>query len=365
MNKLMTLKKQSLFFLILLIILPIFKANAQLTSIRISPAIIERNLNPGEVFSTSLSITNQESVTQQYYLTKRNIRASSFGDELLYTEEETEFELSSWMKIPREPLVLKSGETKEISFNIVVPQNASPGSHFGAIFASLKPPEVEDKNLSVSTVGYLVGMIVSIRIPGAIVEDAQIREFSTDRNIYNKPKVIFNAVTENLGNVIIKPRGFVDIIDSFGKKITTLDINKSKLSVFPKSRRNLVSTWEGEGLVFGRYQAALNLVYGEDSKRTLISSTSFWVLPLKIILPILGIVMATLFFISIFIKMHIKKRMRELSRSLDGQSGSRVVLGRAGTVLRKDSSLARLPSLALILLIFIMLLLIILFLFLA
>ncbi len=351
-------------FLILAIVFPVLSASAQQPSIRISPAIIERGLAPGEIFSASLSITNQESATQIYYITKRNLKVS--GESAFYTEEETEFEISSWIKIPRESITVETGQTKEISFTISVPKEASPGSHFGAIFVSLQPSISEEIKETISTVGYMVGTIISIRVPGNIIEDAQLREFSTNRSIYNKPKVVFNSVVDNMGNVVVRPFGIIQITDLFGKKITTADVNKSGLVILPKSKRKLVSSWEGEGLVFGRYQAALSLVYGEESKKSLTGNTSFWVLPLKIILPFLGAIIVMVLSIFLFVRIHIKRRLHELSQSIEERVGGvKGSLEIKDVLLKKNSPITKLTLLILVLLIFSMLLLIILFLFLA
>ncbi len=284
------------------------------SGIKVAPAVIEERVEPGQVFSSILRITNLDSVNHEYYIFTRDIKGLSPQGEPIFSDkgEETGFEIASWIKIAKEPIFIGGGKTKEIPFTIEVPKNAGPGGHFGAIFSSLQPIRAEKTGAAVA---FQVATIVNLRISGTILEEAQIREFRSSGLIYGKPEVKFISRVENIGNVFLRPRGPLEITDMFGKKVATIIMNNDAAAVFPKTVRQFEAYWKGEGLAFGRYQAIISLAYGNEEIQTVSASTSFWVLPVNIILPVilglLGLVLA----IFILVKLLIRRKLRELENT--------------------------------------------------
>lgn len=288
------------------------------SGLRIQPAIIEDRVDPGQTFSSVLRATNLSQETKTYYLIKRNIVGLSPEGLPIFAsgeEEETGFEITSWINISTEAITIPAGKTKEVPFSIKVPLNASPGGHFGGIFLSLRPERPEETGVGV---GYQVGMIINLRISGEIFEEARIREFRTDKAIYGKPDVTFITRVENLGNTLLRTRGPIEITDFFDKKVATLNMNDEGAGVFPKQIRQFEISWQGEGLIFGRYQALMGLVYGQEGRKTISGNLSFWVLPLNIILPFAGVIIGLILTIFISVKLHIRRKLRQLRKATEG-----------------------------------------------
>jgi hypothetical protein len=103
-----------------------------------------------------------------------------------------------------------------------VPADASPGSHFGGVFFESKPPQSGSTG---AAIGARVGTVISLRIAGEIVEEILLREFSTERFLYDAPPVGFVTKIENRGNTLARPQGGIEITDMFGKKIAEIDVN--------------------------------------------------------------------------------------------------------------------------------------------
>ena len=287
------------------------------TGIKIQPSIIEERADPGQIFTSVLRATNLSKETQTFYIIKRNIsRLSDEGGPIFAGEqEETGFEISSWVKITDKPVIIEGGQTKEIPFSIKVPKDAGPGGHFGAILLSIRPEVPEETGLGV---GYRVGTIINLRISGEIFEEAQIREFRTDKTIYSKSEVKFITRVENIGNVLVRPRGPLEITDFFGKSAAILRINDEAGGIFPGAIREFETTWQGEGFTFGRYQVVMALVYGEEGRKTISSTLSFWVLPLNIILPIVGGTLGLILAVFVFVKLHIRRQIENIRRATEG-----------------------------------------------
>lgn len=259
------------------------------SGVKVVPATIEEPADPGQVLSQELKITNVSGEDKEYYIYKRDIVGVEEGGTPIFAEEGAErtgYEITEWVDFPTEPITVKAGDTVVFPFTITVPENASPGSHFGGVFISAEPPRVRQMGAGV---GFEVATIISIRISGDVIDDARVRSFSTDRLFYSTKNVSFNAKIENQGNILIRPRGPLEIRNMLGGDPELMTVNDSLAGVFPGTVREFTFSWEDEGVGFGRYEAILALAYdGENGQKTIDASLVFWVFPLKVILPILA-----------------------------------------------------------------------------
>jgi hypothetical protein len=288
-----------------------FAQNPVAAGIGISPATIEKGANPGETQTHSITIANLSGAEQTYYLYLRDIVSVEDGGVPVFAEEgqeKTGYELSQWLTLNTTELSMKPGEEKQVDVSIAVPNEATPGSHFGAVVVSMQPPRLRSTG---AAVGYEVANIISIRIAGDATELAQIRSFSTGNFVYSEPKIDFSARIENKGNVLLRPYGPLEIYNMFGKRVSMITLNETRAGIFPLSERTFSVVWESDGGGFGRYEAILSMVYGEQGRQsTITSTTSFWILPLKIILPALGVLAFLLITAYISVKLYIRNKLK-------------------------------------------------------
>ena len=119
-----------------------------------------------------------------------------------------------------------------------------------------------------------------------------------------------------------------------GQKVDTFVFNENKNAVFPKTTREYTFTWTGTGTGFGRYEAILSPVYGyAGAKMTMSSTVSFWILPLNIILPALGILAVVLLTTFIFVRLYIRRTLAHLSQGQSRIVRRRKQKGVSGTLL--------------------------------
>lgn len=320
-----TTASRTLFFLFvtLLVLIPFITAQAQTgAGIGLKPATIEGNATPGETQEHSMTVTNLSSARQTYYLFSRDIVGVEgagvpiFADE---NQEKTGFEMTEWISLDKTEVTLAPGEETAVKITIAVPENATPCSHFGGVFVSMDPPRMRSTG---AAVGYEVANIISLRVAGECVDSLQIRSFATGNFIYSKPHVDFAARLENKGSTLARPIGPLEIYNMFGKRVALLTMNESKGGVFPGAERTFEIVWDDAGPGFGRYEAILSMVYGDQGRQTTVSSTaSFWILPLNIILPALGILALLLLVVYVSIRVYI-------NRTLAGYGGARRIMRR-------------------------------------
>jgi len=297
-----------------LLILPGFVSAQAPEGVEISPAIIEDRVSPGETRDFSLSVRNISTVERTFYFLALDIKGVDERGVPIFAEigEPTPYELSTWLTVPTESITIPAGESQSFGFRITVPREASPGAHFGGVFLESQAPRLRTSGAGI---GFSVGTIVSLRIAGDVVEEARVRSFSTDRLIYNEPSVRFTTNVENMGNVLVRPYGQIKIVNMTGREVGTVRVNETVSPVFPQAERSYQTEWDRDGFAFGRYQAMVSLVYGEDGRRTITGTATFWILPVKPILYTIGCFLAVVLVMFFFVRMYIRRKLSEMGIS--------------------------------------------------
>jgi hypothetical protein len=216
--------------------------------------------------------------------------------------------MSSWITLSTDSVNVPAGAEVPFTFTVAVPPDAPPCNHFAGVFVTMEPPELSENGASI---GYEVANIVSLRVSGECLESAKIRQFSTDNYIYGSPNVTFNLRIENDGNTLVRPMGPVEITNMFGQQVDGgLIFNESAAAVFPTDTREFTFDWSGEGYGFGRYEAVVSPIYGEEgAKQTMSSTVTFWVLPVKIVLPALGILATLLLVVYVGVRIYVRRKL--------------------------------------------------------
>lgn len=267
-------------------------------ALTVSPPIVELDLNKGDVVSQNVKIMNDASTDVTYYLAIQRFIAAPSGDGAPeFIEENASIGLASWMELPFDRITIKAKDTAEVPVVIRVPQNASPGGHYAALFIGTEPPTAEGSQVGLTQ---RVGSLFLVRIAGQVKESATITQFKTDAKSYSSLPVKFTTIIDNIGNVHIKPVGNIIIRNLFGRKAAVVPFNDKGGNILPDSDRVFESVWtktyenvpkattfwakyqeQKDNFAFGKYTAELNVSYGTD--KGLKQVTSFWVFPVYVI----------------------------------------------------------------------------------
>ena len=174
-------------------------------------------------------------------------------------------ELSNWIKIDTENFILNPGEKKDISFTITVPENATPGWHYWAIF--FKNNNAKNSNWSQITINVDYWVLILVKVEWEIITKVDIDEtviinpFSALYNNLEKDKcflfdfttskydwkcidlsfitgeeiefnsaddeildfeIIFNTLFKNIWNTHIKPYWTIKLLDINWKEINSI-----------------------------------------------------------------------------------------------------------------------------------------------
>lgn len=346
--------------LCLSIIAPIQTFAQDTIGLQIQPTLIEERVEPGHEFSGNFKLTNKGADEEILHIGVDDIIGSSESGQPLFSDPSLSpsgFEMSSWVSVAQTELVIAAGESVDVRFTIHVPLNASPGSHTSAIFAERSA----ERLTTIGTgIGFRIPMIVMMQVAGDVVEDMRIREFATSKLLYGSTSVPFSVRLENLGNNVQRPEGFIEISNMTGKKTATISLNPSKSAVIPKSTRDFKIEWNDDEFHFGRYQAVSTMSFGEAGKQTVTSTLSFWILPLKFILPTVGILLFFVLVLYYSVNNYIRRRVKEMERMM--KSSGRTVRDADRVMMRaKSAPVSRLMTVTIALLVFAVIFLLFLF----
>lgn len=294
-------------------------------ALTITPPLMKMNMNPGDIITTAVKIVNNNDRKITVYAKVLDFRGKEDGG-VEFIENRENFEdtaqekifLSQWITIKDEPIEISAFKYKNIPFVISVPEGASPGGHYAAVLVGTKPPE-ETGGTVIRVSSYLSSLIL-VSIAGEIEEKGAIREFSSSKRFYKEPKVDFKVRFQNQGNVHLQPVGAIKIYNIFGKEKGSIPINyKTDFgNVLPGDERKWDFSWDGDDdvLVIDRFRAELNLSFGEEARQNDHREIYFWVVNVKLLLIIIGIILFVLLLLIFFIKFYISQSVKNIRKEM-------------------------------------------------
>lgn len=284
----------------------------------VSPPIYDyTSVNPGDVIMDVIKIYNDsptQAVTFYPYVANFTFSADedAGGTPVLYDAQTDPYgtAMAKWFKTDLRPIVVGPGARAMVPFSINVPADATPGGHFGSIVFANQPPDQK----GVVSIGAQVGVLMIMRVSGAVTEAGGIAEFgfANPKPWYNFLPVNFFVRFENSGNVHLKPAGSILISDLTGRQVASLAVNAENRNVLPKSIRKFKAGWtkdaggekqsalwnEWHNFAIGQHKARLVMQYGSENK-TVSKELTFFVWPWRLICIALGILLLIIFIFSI------------------------------------------------------------------
>lgn len=303
--------------LLLVVCVPQFAAGQSDTlKLAVTPPLFQLSVAPGDIWQSSVKVVNSNPHDLTVYAEVVNFAAQGergYGKFIpLFGEGGENKTLAEWIEISEGPHVIAPEESRDVSFFVDVPEDASPGGHFAAILISTQPPGDSEDELVVQT-SQAVTSLFFVRIAGDVVEAGDIREFSVSDTFLPEPHAQFTLRFENKGNVHIQPQGDIKITNMWGTERGVIPINQRSRfgNVLPESIREFNFSWKGEGALteIGRYKAVATLTFGENQKQNVHAITYFWVVPVKATLITLSALAVIIFLIVWMIRAYIRRML--------------------------------------------------------
>lgn len=294
-------------------------ARAQGFDLTVSPVKKEITLRPGESLDFDITLINHAEKDQELLVYAMDFFIHPDGSYEFQEPGYYTYSCSRWLSISRERLVIPARTQQQEIFRIQVPPDAEPGGHFSVLFfqdATQPPPGMGVKPT------YRIGSLILVTIPGDIVRQAEIRNFSVESDflsLWGPPAegeagwptrdIRYHLEVENTGNVHLTVQVFIDYRSRVGFGSGTVDLGE--ITVLPGTRRELNGRLPSPPSL-GWFKAEAVIRYGPDlatfdtEKRR---STGFWVLPLLWILAA-AVLAAGAWLLARFLKRKVKISLR-------------------------------------------------------
>ena len=266
--------------------------------IKVSPVRTELTLNPGESKTITLSVQNISSTNADYQAVVNDLLAKGEDGQAALILESDKYAPSHSLKryisaIPN--IQVAAGQYKDVKATISVPKDAAAGGYYGAV--RFVPAGTQtDKNVTLSA---SVASIILVKVPGDLKENTTISSFDVRRGVngvggssfFTTNKDLFAVVRfENKGNVHEQPFGKIRLLK--GDKLVQeneINVTSPKGNVLPDSIRRFDIKLDKVGN-FGKYTVEGNFGYGTNGQ-LLSAKTSFWVVPIIMIVLILAVIL--------------------------------------------------------------------------
>lgn len=278
------------------------EVNDELEGISVSPALVERQVKPGETLSFDLDVRNTkpEAKTLFFYGSNFSAGEDESGAPLFDDDPTSPSAASRWLAFNPTSLTIPTGQTQTIKVTITVPRDANPGGHYPSVIVSERSPALKEEEGAQIGVQQESVVLVLLTVAGQIKEEGKFLEIKPSQSVFWQTPVHLNVRFENSGNVHLKPAGIITI-NRGSTRVAVLDFNPKGSNTLPESIRSYDVEWTPDKLfgvlpAFGSYTVVPQLGFGnplvfeED-----LPTASFLLLPADLIKGVLIVAAIALF----------------------------------------------------------------------
>ena len=250
----------------------------------VGPGRTELVVSPGETITKEIIVTNRISDGRVFKLEVDDIKGSADGSSAvtLADGERGPYSIRDYISFPDDEFTLALGERARIPVTITIPADAEPGGFYGSVLVSTNRTAEEGvSGVPRSPIIARVGSLFFVTVKGVTEVSGQTNSVTTLGNKwwYEEGPIELGILYENTGSVHVNPYGEISVTNVFGEEVGFIELEP--WFVLPKSLRNREVTWDREFLL-GRYTVTAKVNRGyEDTVDEV--STTFWVLPWRIV----------------------------------------------------------------------------------
>ncbi len=281
---------------------PAARAQESLRSMTITPPTVSQTLDPGGRAEGTMKLINDTDVPLTFQATVRDFMVEdNFGTPTLLPPStlSRRFSGAAWVGIVPDTFTVKPRDKEIMHYYLQVPADARPGGHYAAVV--FKPTNAVGVTGTGASVDTQIGSLFYIDVKGAITEKAEVTRFAI-RGFSEYGPLTATTLIKNLGDLHIKPEGYITVSNMFGRKAYTAPL--AEYNIFPDASRQYTNTF-GRKWMIGRYTAVLSATYGRKNDLPLTYTLSFWVFPWK-----LAVVVVLLLVAAVLGGMYLKKRRK-------------------------------------------------------
>ena len=268
----------------------------------VGPGRAEIVVSPGETIVQEITVTNRISENRTFKLAVDDITGSADGSSAVALTDGARgpYSLRDYISFPENSFTLGLGERARIPVTIKIPADAEPGGLYGSVLISTERSNLEGGEASRSPIIARIGSLFFVTIRGEMERSGSVKGITTvdGKWWYEEGPVNLSILYENTGSVHVNPYGEINITNMFGEQVGFVELEP--WFVLPKSLRSRDVLWDREFLL-GRYTVTAKINRGYDDVVDEVTTT-FWVLPWKIVLGTFFILFIIIFSLRAFFR---------------------------------------------------------------
>lgn len=173
-------------------------------------------VDPGASITDAIVVTNHGAAELVLSVYAADGFSTDAGELDVLTAEHDSTGVGAWLTPAVSRLTVPGGASVEVPFTLVVPQDATPGDHVGAVVTSLADPDRAegisvDRRLGIRVVARVAG---DLR-PGMVVEDTALT-YAGSANPFAAGSATLTWTVVNAGNTRLSGEQYVTVAGPFG-----------------------------------------------------------------------------------------------------------------------------------------------------
>lgn len=253
----------------------------------ISPLSFKTNIDAGKSGVVWVEVVNDEDVDQIYQVGVLGARQNNLGQPVFKSNTDL---AEGWVVPEDKEIVVKSRNVEKMVFNIQVPKNAPPGSHYLGLFVE---PKIDTAQLGIKS---RLLTLLSIQVSGVAFEKLNIKKWIGAKNVLFSNDLNFDLDIRNEGNVSVPLKITVYLYNSKGVAVEQREI-KTGADLMAGLDRNYKIDFSELKMKPGRYKAKVHTEYGL-TKQSIVEVKEFWFFPRNTIFYLSTLIFAVFLFLS-------------------------------------------------------------------
>lgn len=228
-------------------------------SILMSPVAKRYALDAGSTKRDSIKVVNDGKVAYDFVVYTRPYSVNDESYVPDFTSKAQNADAYKWVQFEKTSYQLEPGKSVDVPYTLRVPDDATPGGHYGVLFAETQPSSSQQGNAVLRK--KRVGAILYATVNGDVTTSGRIDDTSVSFFQFNAPLTATQRVTNN-GNTDFLVDTTMTVSDVFGGKKFS---RERDVPVLPKTTREIRSEWPDSAWI-GLYKVELHSKFLDTDK---------------------------------------------------------------------------------------------------
>jgi len=188
---------------------------------------------PGQTITNNVRVLNTGSAAGTARLYAVDSTTGQTSGTVFLSQADPRHDAGAWLSLAAQDVTLNSGQSQVVSFTLTIPTGVRPGQHVGGIVAEdtqLQTSEAEATGAKVAGLHVNVQtrtiVAVQVNLPGAAVQQLDISGVAPGGQNGNQ---VVTIGLHNSGDVMLQPKGSIQIADSRGQVLQDLPLTLDTL----------------------------------------------------------------------------------------------------------------------------------------